>query len=118
MDSLLIVKEAVKVAADKKAKRMVVMDLRGISDICDIQVVCSGESDRQTKTIASAIEDRLKAKYDLIPIAIEGRSSGQWVVIDYGSVIVHVFFEPIRDYYAIEEIWPKARFLEAKDLEG
>ena len=118
MGPVEIAKATVSIAAGKKAKRMVVMDLREISDICDIQIVCSGDSDRQTKAIATAIEDDLKANFNIRPVAVEGRTSGQWVLLDYGPVMVHIFYEPIRDYYALEELWPTAKFLEAKDFEG
>ena len=104
-----IAKEAVAAASDKKALRPVLLDLRGVSEICDFQFICSGENERQTKAIAEAIEERCKKVAGLRPVAIEGKQTGNWILLDYGSTLVHVFFSNLRDYYAIEELWPKAK---------
>ncbi len=109
-----IAKEAAIAAADKKAQRMVLLDLRNASDLCDFQLVCSGDNDRQTRAIAEAIQDRLKQQHGVLPLATEGKQTGQWIVLDYGSTIVHIFFAPLRDYYAIEELWPQSRIVESK----
>lgn len=118
MSSLQIAKLGCTAAANKKAKRMVVMDLRGLSDICDIQIVCSGDSDRQTRAIAQGIEETLKSEMGLSPVSVEGRQSGQWILLDYGSAIIHVFFDSIRGFYALEELWPSAKFMDMKDLDA
>ena len=110
MTPIEIAKEAALAAADKKAFRPVLIDLRGLADFCDYQFICSGENDRQTKAIAEAIEERCK-KNGVRPAAVEGRQSGNWITMDYGSTIIHVFFDYLRDYYALEEIWPKAKFV-------
>jgi ribosome-associated protein len=111
MNSLELAQEAAKAAASKKAMRPVILDLRGQSDICDFQLVCSGTNTKQTQAIASAIEDHCKTTGGLRPVAIEGKQSGNWILLDYGSTIVHIFFDELRDFYAIEEIWPKAKSL-------
>lgn len=109
MNVLEIAQQAAAAAVDKKASRLVCLDLREASDFCDYQFVCSGESDRQTKAIAEAIEERIKKELNIRPVAVEGKQTGNWVLIDYGSVIIHVFLNIYRDYYAVETIWPKAR---------
>lgn len=108
-----IATEAAAAASDKKALRPVLLDLRGQSDICDFQFICSGENERQTRAIAEAIETRCKEK-GVRPAVVEGKQTGNWILLDYGSTVIHVFFNYLRDYYAIEEIWPKAKFMEVK----
>ncbi|SMF66959.1 ribosome silencing factor [Pseudobacteriovorax antillogorgiicola] len=115
MNNLDIAKAIGKAAQDKKASRLVIQDLRNRSDICDYQVVCSASSDRQTQAICSSIEEYLKKNLQVRPIAIEGKQTGHWILIDYGSVIVHVFLEEIRDYYALEDLWSDADLVHLED---
>lgn len=110
MNGMDIAREAAAAAADKKASRPVLLDLRGLADFCDFQFICSGENDRQTRAIAEAIEERCK-KNGVRPAAVEGKQTGNWITLDYGSIIIHVFFDYLRDYYALEEIWPKAKLV-------
>jgi ribosome-associated protein len=114
MNSIDVARTAVAAALDKKAMRPVLMDLRGISDLCDFQFVCSGDNNRQTKAIAEAIESACKQKGSVRPVAIEGKQAGNWIMIDYGPTIVHIFFDYLRDYYALEQLWPKAKHLDWK----
>lgn len=111
-----IAKLMIQAAQDKKASRLVVQDLRGTSDLCDFQFVCSGDNDRQTKAIAEEIEAIVFRETKIRPIGVEGRQSGNWVLVDYGNVMAHVFFNPVRDYYALEQLWPKAKFLDISNL--
>ncbi len=101
--------EAAKAALDKKATRLTALDLRGLSDMCDVQMICSGENERQTKAIADAITAHIKQNGGGNPVAVEGLQTGGWVLIDYGSVIIHVFMNEYRDYYALESLWPTAK---------
>ena len=109
-------KIAAEAAAERKAVRIVLLDLAGLSDVCDFQLICSGENDRQTQAISMAIEERFKKQFGIKPIAIEGRQSGHWILLDYGSTIIHVFLSSVRDYYAIEELWPNAKVLDPAKL--
>ena len=111
MTSLEIAREAAAAAADKKATRPVMIDLRGQSDLCEYQFICSGDNERQTRAIADAIEDRCRKLGGVRPYAIEGKQTGNWILLDYGSTLVHIFFNPLRDYYALESLWPNAKFL-------
>ena len=110
MTPLDLAHEAVNAALDKKATRPVLLDLRGQSDLCDYQFVCSGESTKQVQTLASAIEEHCK-KRGVRPYAVEGKDIGNWILMDYGSMIVHIFYNQVRDYYSVESLWPKAKFV-------
>lgn len=111
MNPIDIAREAAIAAADKKAVRPVLLDLRGVSDLCEFQFICSGENERQTRAIAEAIEERCRQLGGIRPVATEGKQSGNWILLDYGATLVHVFFNYLRDYYALEGLWPKAKFL-------
>ena len=89
---------------DDKAEEVVQIDLRGRSDIADYMVICSGRSTRQVATIAEKLVDRLKADLGLI-CKIEGKETGDWVLIDAGDVIVHVFRPEVREFYQLEKMW-------------
>ena len=108
-NAMSLVNVIAKAAADKKASRLVVQDLRNKSDICDYQVVCSASSDRQTQAICNSIQEMAKSQLGERAIAVEGKQTGHWILMDYSSVVVHVFLEEIRDYYALEELWPDAK---------
>lgn len=92
---------------DDKAEDVVQIDLRGKSSIGDYMVVCSGRSSRQVISIAEKLVDKLK--HDLgRPSRIEGKETGDWVLIDTGDVIVHVFRPEVRDFYQLEKMWQPA----------
>jgi ribosome-associated protein len=98
-------------ALDKKAADLVILDMQGISSFTDYFIICSGRSDRQVQGIASAIEMEMK-KEGVLPLGIEGFTEGRWVLLDYDDVVVHVFYEPIRDFYDLENLWADAPRLE------
>jgi ribosome-associated protein len=93
-----------EVALDKKAEEVVIIDVATKVDYTDYLVVCSGGSERQVKNIADEVERRLKQKR-IIPFGIEGESEGNWVLMDYGSVILHVFFRDTRQMYDLDGLW-------------
>ncbi|MEZ4743607.1 MAG: ribosome silencing factor [Bdellovibrionota bacterium] len=107
---------AAKAAASKKAIRMVLMDLRGMSDLCDYQLICSGENARQTLAIAESIERSVRTEFRVKPSAIEGKTNGNWILMDYGPVNIHIFYDYLRDFYALEQLWPKAKFIDLKSV--
>lgn len=111
MNSIDIARHASNAAADKKATRCLIMDMRGVSDMADFQFICSGDNDRQTRAIADAIEERCKSLGGIKPVAIEGKQSGNWILMDYGSTLVHIFCAPVRDFYALESLWPSAKLI-------
>ena len=109
MNPLDLAQQAAFAALEKKALAPLILDVRGVSDLCDVQFLCSGENDRQTRAIAEAIEERCRKMFGIRPVAVEGKRSGQWILLDYGSIMVHVFFSQLRKYYSLEELWPKAQ---------
>jgi ribosome-associated protein len=78
-----------------------------VTTMADYFVICSGRSDRQVQALAGAIVDQLREE-GVRPLGMEGRASSRWVLIDYGSVIVHVFAAEERDYYGLERLWSNA----------
>jgi ribosome-associated protein len=101
---------------DKKAEQLVVLDLRKISDVTDFFVICHGTSDRQVLTIADSIEQRLIETMRLKPASIEGRRRGEWVLMDYIDLVVHVFVEEKREFYRLERLWGDAPRLEPEEI--
>ena len=96
---------AASYAADKKAIDLQVIDLRGVSSYTDFFVVCSGNTDRQTKAIHDAVHEGLKKDHGLLPRRVEGLSEARWVLMDYFDVVVHVFTPETRDFYRLESLW-------------
>jgi ribosome-associated protein len=89
---------------DDKAEDIVQIDLRGRSDVADYMVICSGRSSRQVAAIAEKLADRLKQDFR-ISVKMEGKEAGDWVLIDTGDVIVHVFRPEVREFYQLEKMW-------------
>ncbi len=89
---------------DDKAEDVVTIDLTGKSEMADYMVVCSGRSSRQVVAIAEKLTDRLKQDFGLLS-RIEGKDQGDWVLIDTGDVIVHVFRPEVREFYQLEKMW-------------
>jgi ribosome-associated protein len=86
-------------ASDKKAIELVELDLRGVLGYTDYFVICSGNTDRQTKAIHDGIHEGLKKEHQLLPRKVEGLSEARWILMDYLDVIVHVFTPEAREYY-------------------
>jgi len=98
----------VKAALEKKTVNMTILDIRNLSSIADILIICSGRSNRQVKAIAEHIRTNLKQK-GIRPISVEGKKEGQWVLMDYAHVIIHIFYEPVRAFYDLEGLWADAK---------
>jgi ribosome-associated protein len=97
----------VQQALDHKAQDLVLLDVREISSFADYFLICSGRSSRQVQGIAERLEEALR-DLGIRPLGVEGRREGHWVLMDYGDVIVHVFYGPIRDVYDLESLWSEA----------
>jgi ribosome-associated protein len=95
-------------ASDKKASDIVVLDLRGILGYADYFVICSGNSDRQTKAIHDGIHEGMKHDHGQFPRRVEGLPQATWILLDYIDVVVHVFTPEVRDYYRLEQLWGEA----------
>jgi len=89
---------------DDKAEEVVKIDLRGRSDMADYMVICSGRSSRQVAAISEKLMDRLKHDFGRLS-RVEGKETGDWVLIDAGDVIVHVFRPEVRAFYQLEKMW-------------
>ncbi|HTS53734.1 MAG TPA: ribosome silencing factor [Burkholderiales bacterium] len=87
-----------------KACDVVVLDTRKLTSMFDYMIVASAESTRQTKALARNLEDQIKGGGGQV-LGIEGEQAGEWVLVDLGSVIVHIMQPPIRDYYKLEQLW-------------
>ena len=99
-----ILAAVLKSVDDDKAEDIVQIDLRGRSDVADYMVICSGRSSRQVAAIAEKLADRLKQDFGL-SVKMEGKETGDWVLIDTGDVIVHVFRPEVREFYQLEKMW-------------
>lgn len=97
----------VRYALEKKAQDVLVMDVSDTSSLADYFVLCSGRSDTQVQAITQSIEQNLDAE-GVRARSIEGFTAGQWVLIDFADVIVHVFVEPVREFYDLERLWARA----------
>lgn len=109
-------KPFVSAAMGRKAIEPVVLDVRRVTDVADAFIICSGRSNRQVSAIAEFIESELK-KQGVRPLGMEGIKEGQWVLIDYGYVVIHVFYEPVRRFYDLESLWADARCIEISGLD-
>ena len=97
----------VDVASDKKGSDIVLLRTAELTTMADYFVIASGRSDRQVQALGQAIVDELRDD-GIRPLGIEGRAKARWVLIDYGSVIVHVFSPEEREYYGLERLWSEA----------
>ncbi|HZN53827.1 MAG TPA: ribosome silencing factor [Candidatus Polarisedimenticolaceae bacterium] len=103
-----VLKPIVDAAVDKKAEDILVLDLRGLCDFTDAFVICHGSSSRQVLAIADAIEERLLREGHRKPKHVEGRRVGDWVLMDFIDVVVHVFLGEKRSFYGLERLWGDA----------
>ncbi len=114
-DCLLNAKEIARMAADaavgKKAEDIIILDLSDLLGIVDYFVICEGKNDRQVDYISDSIKEELR-KDRVKPFGVEGNGRAGWVLLDYGSVVIHVFTTEVRQYYQIERLWKDAPQLE------
>ena len=105
----------VKAALGRKALGLVVLDVRELTSVADAFIICSGRSNRQVTAIAKFIQTELK-KSGIKPLSVEGKKEGHWVLLDYGHVIIHVFYESVRNFYDLEGLWMDAKKIKTKSL--
>ncbi len=101
------VKLSVKASLAKKAEEILVLDLRNLSSFTDFFVIMTGNSSRQNVAIYENIEQELK-RGNTAPIGVEGKDLAEWILMDYGNFVVHVFSRRARDYYSLEKLWGDA----------
>ena len=115
MDSLEKVKLALKSALDKKAENPVVIDLRGLSSLADFFLILTASSDTHARTIVDEIKRKFKEQ-GILPVSVEGYENANWILMDFGDVIVHVFKPEFRELYNLESLWLDAPKLEVGQL--
>jgi ribosome-associated protein len=103
-----VARQIVEACHEVKGQDIRVLDVSGIFDLSNYFVVVSGRSDRQVQGITNRVIESM-AKLGYKPISIEGFEDGQWVLVDFGDVVLHVFYESVRQHYDIEGLWIKAR---------
>lgn len=103
---------------EKKGKNITIIDLKGISGvICDFFVICEGSSSTQVKAVADSIERVVKKDTNESPIRVQGQQLAEWIAIDYGDIIVHVFLPEIRSFYNIDNLWSDAKITTIPSLD-
>ncbi|WHI52084.1 ribosome silencing factor [Microbulbifer sp. MLAF003] len=95
---------ALKALEDLKGKDIVALDVSELSDVMDNLVICTGTSSRQVKSLAENVVDELKLE-GVRPIGVEGKEQGEWVLVDYGDLVVHVMLADVRNFYDLEKLW-------------
>jgi ribosome-associated protein len=104
----------VKIALDKKAKDLVILKVSELSSFADYFLICHGDSHRQVQGIAREIEEKMK-KAGFLPLGIEGYREGNWILMDYDDIIIHIFQKPVREFYDLERLWAYAPRLEVNE---
>jgi len=102
----------VRAAESKKALDIKVLDLTGITSFADYFVICTGANQRQVQAIADEVGMQLKKVAGELPISLEGYNQGEWVLADYGDLLVHIFSPKAREYYDLERLWRSAKTVE------
>jgi ribosome-associated protein len=107
-DTRALAERIAAIAAEKKAIDIRLLDLRGIVGYTDWFVVCSGNTDRQTKAIHDAVYQTLKDESRLLPRRVEGDREARWILMDYLDCVVHIFTPDARSFYRLEQLWGEA----------
>jgi ribosome-associated protein len=103
-----LARKVANLVLDRKASDVVILDVRGIASYADYVVIASGDSDRQVSAMAEHIQTRLKEDDGTRPIGSEGAETGHWVLLDFGDVVTHLFFNEVREHYDLEGLWADA----------
>ena len=109
------IKPFINAVLGRKAIQVVILDVRKLTSVADVFIICSGRSNRQVTAIADFVQRDLKKKGKK-PINVEGKKEGHWVLMDYGDVIIHIFYESLRDFYDLESLWIDAKPLSTEQL--
>jgi ribosome-associated protein len=115
-DSEKLSKAVVAGMQEKKAQDIVVMDMRDTKNaIADFFVICSGSSDKQVEAIARSVDEEVEKKLKENPWHMEGKNNKEWVILDYITVVAHIFKRDKREFYALEKLWGDAHITEIPD---
>lgn len=107
----------VRAVMGKKAENLIVLDVRNLTSVADAFIICSGRSNRQVQAIAEHIQAELKKRHKK-PLSVEGLAEGHWALLDYGDVIIHIFYEPVRLFYDLEGLWMDAARINTDGLKS
>lgn len=117
MTSMQMVALAAKTLDDKKATDITVLDIRELTTLGDYFVIASGSSSTQVKALAGELEHKF-TQQGIEPRRVEGEKSAMWVLMDYGDVIIHIFYHETRDFYCLERLWGDAKKLDTQQVLG
>lgn len=112
LSSLEIARIAARAADAKKALDITLLDLTGLSDVCDYFLICTGSSTPQVDAIVDEIRERVRAQAHESVLSSEGKAGSGWMLLDFGSLVVHVFKPETREFYRLERLWGEAPRLE------
>jgi len=98
----------IRAVLGKKMIGLVALDVRNLTSIADAFIICSGRSNRQVAAIGEHIKQKLKEQ-GIKPLSVEGLKEGRWALLDYGHIIIHIFYEPVRSFYDLDGLWSDAR---------
>jgi ribosome-associated protein len=115
MTSKEIARRAVSLLDAKKAENIVALDIQKLTSLGDYFIIASGNNTTLVKTLAEELEEKLSAQ-GVEPRRVEGASSAMWVLMDYGDVIIHIFYSETRDFYCLERLWADAPRLDLQEL--
>jgi ribosome-associated protein len=104
---------AARAAESKKAKDLLVLDVREVTSFADFFVICTSANQRQGQAIADEIGKQLKEAGEL-PVSVEGYDAAEWILLDYGDFLVHVFSEKARSYYELERLWRHGKHIDVE----
>ena len=110
LDSTQLLNAIAQAIFDKKGVNILALDVRGISTMTDYYIIAEGTVDRHVRAISLAIQDALKKK--VRALHVEGEKEGEWAVLDYGEVVIHLFIPELRERYALEELWKNSKIVD------
>lgn len=118
VDAQDVIKQIIEGVQEKKGKGITVVDMLELGNsVCDYFVICQGNSPAQVCAITDSIEDVVRVNCGKKPYAVDGLRNAQWVAMDYGDILVHVFLPDVRKFYDIEHLWADAKLTEIPDLD-
>ncbi len=102
-----ILKLICEIILDKKGENIKILDISKLTTVADVIVIASGNSTRQLSAMSDDIERKIRKSFRIRPLSIAGRDASEWILLDYNSIIVHLFLTKTREYYNLEELWEK-----------
>jgi ribosome-associated protein len=116
-ESLSAARQAAQICLDYKANDVVLLDLRGVSDMTDFFIVASGTSDTHVRSVGERLAEDMK-KLGSTAYHVEGLAQGRWVLLDFVDFVVHVFHPTLRNFYQLERLWNDAEYVPIEDGKG